>query len=409
MAYTANTDQFYSHDETLVRENLHDYITIMDPTDMPLFSMLEHVPVTQRVHETPADNLSYDHDLQTADDTVVQEGKDAFVQSGSFLDPNASYPDAYPLRLKSQLQINMRAIDVSNTDRAVLHAGIEDPFLYYLYREMLSLGKWAELQAHWGVLEDEAGTSGEFDTDTVPVAGTTTQASANPRKTDGICTWIAREGSYVNQTTLPSTGVQNKLGVTLRSNLFSNFYEANGKSLSRGLFYDKILKPAHLHGMRIGGSVVLCGSPLKSLIGEFALTAQGAINDRNVNAIDKLLVDTIDVVDTDFGRVYVNLDRYMELQTGSNNVGENITLDSLGSTPGSNYGGATGNVPLTYNTNDSLVVIQPEHWQIGVLRGFGFQPLSPIGDSTKGMIVGEWSVVCRNPIAGTGGTSLLAS
>ncbi len=50
----------------------------------------------------------------------------------------------------------------------------------------------------------------------------------------------------------------------------------------------------------------------------------------------------------------------------------------------------------------------PRHWKIGVLRGVAFRPLATDGDYTRGMVVGEETLICRNPIAGTGATNLLA-
>ena len=153
---------------------------------------------------------------------------------------------------------------------------------------------------------------------------------------------------------------------------------------------DMVLGPAWRNGMQIENSILLVGQRGKSAIVEFALTPNGPINERNIAAYDKMFVDTLDAIETPMGTVWVNLDRYMDLP------GETLAIDNTALTP------TPGTADITIPCDEVIAVIMPEYYKIGILRGASFRPLSSDGDFTFGMVVGEETVITRNPLAGTG-------
>lgn len=383
MVYELNLEQYYSHDATTLREDLHDAMTVMSPYDTPLMSVLDHVPVNQKIHQRLIHEIDYDGTSATAYSRVRGEGQDA-----------TWHETPQPIKLNYQLQIMGEGLDVARSDRVSRHAAIQDPYVYYLQNLMLATAKYTEFLLHFGLVN--AGS-----TNYIPAAGDDQTTATAKRRCDGLVSWIAREGSYVNQTTLPTTGVTHPLGHQLRDEYFSNFKNFGGMNLERKMFVNDILAPAYRKGMTIGGSLALCSSRVKSLIADYAMTGGNPVNEREISADYAMIHDTIDYVRTQHGIVAFHLDRYMETT-------ETISVDSGSAVAGQNYGGTDGSSAFTYVPEESIVVIEPQFWHIGVLDGFHHEPLAKIGDSDKGQVVGEVTLICDTPIAGTGGTGVVA-
>lgn len=365
MTYIGNTAQAYSQDETTVREDLADLIAIMSPVDMPLFSILAHTPIYQRKFEWAMDNIPFDNDPGNIGTYTQFEGKDASFEAAQHRE-----------RPWNLAQINSIAVDVSDTARVVDMVGTEDEFEYQIWRRLLELGRRMEFAAHWaGGRETTAGQN---------------QTNLG-RVTHGLCRWIAQTGLKRAQGAASEQLFTS--GPTITSDYFSTFYDAAGTDLSRSILFNNILAPAWRNGFNVGGCFIFSGAQVKQFATEFSVFGNTSLNFRQVAAEAKILYDTIDVIDTNLGPVYWNLDRYLD-------INQSITLNGYG--PTSPFANIT--VPL----NETLIAIEPRFFQLGMLRGVGFKPLAPVGDSTKGLLVGEWGLKCLNPIAGTGGTNLVA-
>lgn len=367
MPYMGNVLQQYSHDEPTVREDLSDIISILSPTDMPLFTILAHVPIKQRQFDWSMDDIPFDDDPANIAGHTDPEGKDAVFES----------PE-HRTRAHNFAQINKIAWDVSDTARVVDMAGTDDEFDYQGLRKLLQIGRRMEFAAHFGT-----GTGVQND-----------QSAASGRVTHGIVNWIAQSGLRRAQgLTTAQTFFTN--GSAVPPEFWSVYYDAGGANLSRTILYTNILSPSWRNGFRVNGAVGLCGAALKQIISGFAI-ASGTdyiANDRNISAEARMLVDTVDVVVTNLGTIYINLDRYLDLNRSVTYTG---------------YGAGSPPANVTAPLNETLIFIEPRFWQLGMLRGMGFKPLAPVGDSTKGMLVAEWGVKALNMIAGCGGTNLIA-
>jgi len=367
MAYMTNTLQGYSHDETTVREDLSDIITILSPTDMPLWSILAHVPIHQRQFDWSMDDIPFDETIAGIASATRTEGKDAIFPS----------PD-HRSRIYNVAQINSLAWDIADTARVVDMAGVDDEFDYQGLRKMLQLGRVMEYAAHFGTGVDAA-------------AGDTQSSTA--RVTEGLVNWIAKGGLHRTAGATSFTQWTTTTGPTVTSDFFSTFYDAAGTDLSRTILYNNILAPAWKAGFKPNGAIGLCGSKLKQFITGFAIASgtDYVANDRNISAEARTLHDTIDVVVTNLGTIYVNLDRYLDNT-------QNVSWTETSQSP---------DVVTTSPVNEIMVMIEPRYWQLGILRPMGFKPLAPVGDSTKGMLIAEWGLKALNPIAGCGGCNLV--
>ncbi len=370
MAYTGNVAQAYSHNETTVREDLQDYLTIASPVDMPLFSLLSTRPITQRQFEWAVDDIVFDDNPANIAGDTSPEGKDAtFV---THVPRNRIYNFA---------QINALSVDTSDTSRVVEMAGVPDEYVYQLWKKLLEIGRIMDMAAHFGTGADHTGD----------------QSSASGRVTHGLFNWIATLGYERTRTTPSTTKLLFTGGPTINDEFYSSFYDAGvgsppvGVDISRAILFENILAPAWRNGFIVAGAVGLCGARLKKIISDFTLVANGPLNHRHIPARLNMLIDTIDVIETPLGRVYINMDRYMD-------ISRSITFTGAlqGSPPDDRI------API----NESILFIDPEYFRIAVLRGLGFKPLADLGDSSKGMLVGEWGLQVDNPIYGCGGTNL---
>jgi hypothetical protein len=101
------------------REDLTDVIAVITLHDTPLFAGLEKVKANGRLHEWQIDTLS------TGSDNAQIEGADF-----SFAIPAAR------TRTNNQTQIFTKQLEVSESQRAVSVAGLEDEFAYQMETRM---------------------------------------------------------------------------------------------------------------------------------------------------------------------------------------------------------------------------------------------------------------------------------
>ena len=341
---------------------------------MPLFAALEHIPIRQRQFEWNVDDIPFTSTLANIEVETRIEGEDSNFVMQDKRD-----------RLHSFAQINSRSVDVTDTSRIVDTAGIDDEFLYQIERHLLIMGRDMEMAAHWGRMDDvDLVTSDQGDAGIVA-----------KRQTSGVCDWVISTGSERAQAAsvayvFPSSaggGINPgaSVGTEFQANLHS--VTLDGKyALTKTIVNDNILAPAWRTGMQVQGCIGFSGHLIKTKMSTFALDTNGSINERRISAAAKTLIDTIDVFEFETGMVYMNLDRYMD-------IAETFTIVN-----GDIGGGA---VDLTFDLDEALMFIDPRFFQIGMLRGVGFKQLATVGDSTKGMLVGEWGIRCQNPIAGT--------
>lgn len=371
MAYVTNAGGTVN--EVLIREQLEDWVSIMDPTDAPLHSVLTPHPVQSRFVEYGVDTFGVDYTSAPLGE-AKQEGAVA-----------SDAAEIYPARLRSVMQINWESATVSGTDRASLHAGIDEPYEYRAYKTLTRVVQQAEKAMLFGV-------------------GTLPNPTLNVRATQGLLTWAAMTGlqrfSADFTAVDPTASVTDKTGNVIPKAYFSTFFNAQGTNLDRSILTHSILGNAVANGFIADGAVGMASYKVKGLFTEMGLTANGPINERKIDAQDRMFIDVVDAYQTVAGTVYINWNRWFD-RSGSTTVAPTAITSVAGSA-------LTGVTSTAVPWNESLVFMMPKYIRRGVFRGAYMRPLAANGDRDQFMVITEGGLIVLNPIALCGGTNLLA-
>jgi len=363
MAYVTNNSGIK---ETLIREQLEDWVSIMDPTDAPLHSVLTPHPVRTRVVEYGVDTFGVNYTAAPSSE-AKSEGAQA-----------SDAAEIYPSRLRSVMQINWESATVSGTDRASLHAGIDEPYEYRAYKTLTRVVQQAEKAMLFGV-------------GTLP-----NPASGNTRETQGLLHWCAASGLQRFAADFASqTSITDATGNVISKDFYSTFFNAQGTNLDRSILTHSILGTAVGNGFIADGAVGMASYKIKGLFTEMGLTANGPINERKIDAQDRMFIDVVDAYQTVAGTVYINWNRWFD-RAASTTVNPTVT--------GGSGGAGSTSVPW----NESLIFMMPKYVRRGVWRGAYMRPLAADGDRDQFMVITEGGLIVLNPIALCGGTNLLA-
>jgi len=104
------------------KEDISDVITNISPDKTPLFSRIGRTKATQTIHEWLEDSLG------EAEDNAQPEGYTYFTVNG---EPR--------VRLNNYTQIMHRGIQVTDTQEAVLHHGVQSELAYQMQKKMKEL------------------------------------------------------------------------------------------------------------------------------------------------------------------------------------------------------------------------------------------------------------------------------
>ena len=380
--YTVYSTTAGTLNETLVKESVQDLITNLYPRDTPLQQVLEKAPMNNVFTEQPVDTFN-----------TITRTNAVFSSSASFGSTHAkpesfTYATTTPLfqgKLKSVAEIQGLQFGVSDTDRALSHYGMTDRFAYEALKCTQSVVNNFEM-AFWWSPGSPAGGKDLNDTglDAIQFA----------RQSQGIVHWICKSGLQRSIQGLSglsafADGVGNVFGPSnpaLNTGASSWAYNAGGLTLDQAMFKDNLMAQWYSITGRQAGAVGFTGAKIKNLFSQFALTANGAINERTLDAASKRIVDTVDYYETDFGVVSLNLCRYLNI------AGSSVSITTTSS------GAADTNVTVPYD--EVLLFMQPSYFKIGVVRPITMSPLGKTGDFEQGLVRGEQGIICTNPQAG---------
>lgn len=366
--------------EALIKESVGDLITNLFPLDTPLQQILEKVPMNHVFTEQPVDTFS---------SALINRANSVFSASNSFGTTSAkpegftftNVTPQYPAKLKSVAEIQGSQFAVSDTDRAMSQYGMADRFAYEALKHTEALVNQFELSFWWSPGSPPQGKDLNANT-------AIDQQAA--RQTQGLCHWALKSGLQRSKLTLSGAtsftdGHGNEFGTdnpALNTGASTWAYDAGGLTLDQAMFKDNLMGQWYTITGRQAGAVGFCGAKIKNLFSQFALTANGAINERTLDAASKRVVDTVDYYETDFGVVSLNLCRYLNIS------GESVSISQ-----------STGSVTVPYD--EVLLFMQPRYFQIGVVRPVHMSPLGKTGDFERGIVRGEQGIICRNPQAVT--------
>lgn len=224
------------------REDLTDIIAVITRHETPIFSSLEKTKARATYHEWQIDTLN------TGSDNAQIEGADY-----SFAIPAAR------TRTGGYTQIFSKTLEVSETQRAVSVAGLDDEFAYQMEKRMKEVATDIEKSLITGT-----GNSG---------------ASGTARRLKGILNWIS-----TNTETGTGTGTE-ALTEDMYNDLLQTIWSSGGK-------------PDYTY----------VNAFQKRKISSFSTD-----NTRYLEITDeKKLLNTISVYESDFGRQRIELDSFMD-------------------------------------------------------------------------------------------------
>jgi len=346
MAYAGNV----TYGGTTIREDLSELISIMTPADTPLNTLLDSREVHDTYYDWAMDELSTPSSVSNSLEGVTPSR-------------NAG---AEVVRVIGSLSIVMESVHVANSRRAVKEAGMSDAYNYQVWKAAVAVMKQMEYNMHWGFSK------------------AVVAADSSARSTVGLGQWTL----YQTDTAAGNNSfyINGKEFDNFRN---ASFYQATAADLTRDELHT-VLGQGWNKGMNIDGSLMLCGNDIKRIISEFALV-YGAANTFTPTRPQrfKTMDETIDVFSSDYGDIYINMDRYMTSST--------------------TFEYPVGASADTTDTHAScFFIIEPDMYHRTVLRGLSHVPLAVTGDSTEGFCVAEMGLQCDNIRAGIGGTAASA-
>jgi hypothetical protein len=237
----AQSTAFLTYDAVGNREDLSDVITNISPEETPMFSTFGKTKAKGTYHEWLTDSLA-----DATDNAFIEGGDYTFVKVA----PRA--------RTGNYTQIFVTPVEVSDTQRSVDSAGIEDEFAYQMAKKLKEHARDIEKALVTGT-----GNAG---------------ASGTARRLKGVLSWIT-----TNVETGTGTGAE-ALTETMFNNALQTIWNSGGRP-----------DTAWVNGFQKRQISRLTASTTKTL-----------------DAEDKKLVAAVDVYESDFGVIKVKLDRFMD-------------------------------------------------------------------------------------------------
>lgn len=253
------------------REDLLDYIVICSPAETPFLSGFRKEPADGIRHETSLDSLVTfgDPDVGNSDVHATAEGTDA-----TFTTP------VNRKRISNLSHIFRRTVDVTETQRAVMTAGIEDELSYQIRKSLVELARLIEFALTHSEMATQA------------VVGNVGGSPVVARKMEGILAYLEPDPAGVSADYLDpdEEGTITEAGspaAILTEDIFNNHGQtAYGKGVTfRNVYVNSVQKRA---------------------ISSFTANVQ-----REVQAASRRMISAIDYYDGDFGSMAVMLHRYM--------------------------------------------------------------------------------------------------
>ena len=263
-----------------IREELLDIITITDPTETPLLSTLDKIAVQTTNPEWLLDRLTSfgDPDVGDADVAVQPEGQDV-----TFNELRTRQ------RVSNLTHIIRTQVDVTDTMRAVNTAGLQDEFLYQLYKATIEWARYAEFALMHSRRQSQSALGN--------ISGT----PATARKMEGILWFLEPDPSGVSTD-------------HLHANQEGTITEAGSPSAQlTETIYNNHMAAGYEKGVTF--RTTYANHVQKREISQFSANVT-----RNIEAYSKQMVANIDVYEADFGLQAVLLHRYMPVR-------EVLTLD----------------------------------------------------------------------------------
>ena len=342
------------------REDLANFITMITRDETPFISSIGKAKATAIYHEWQTDTL------EAPGSSRIAEGQD-------FLEPASGGATATPAvgskfaesgpnrtRLGNYTQINGKTIAVSGTRRAVDQAGVADEYAYQLKKRGTELRRDVEhdmihsfnVSSAVGSQNSNARSAGGF------------QSFINAGSTvNYVGEWAApattADGTAVTRSSLTTTAAPDKGALALSDidEVMQKIYQEGGKATS-----------------------IMLSPKLRRDFSDLMVGDSGVR--RNLDDKGKLR-QSVDVYMSDFGDIMVVPNYIMGLSNAVQFINSNGTPADLAAT--------------TDVADFSALIYDPMWFNIATLRPLQEVDVGQQGDSTKGMMVEEFTLEVRNP------------
>lgn len=253
------------------REDLLDFVTMVSPMETPFLSGLPSKAANGIRHEILVDELASfgNPENGNADVRATPEAIDA-----SFSTPPVRK------RMGNLTHILRKTVDVSDTQRSVVAAGVGDEYTYQLRKKIKELARETEFALVHSQLAEQA------------VVGNAGESPNLARKMEGLLAWCEPDPSDVSANYLSDDmeGTITEAGSPLARLTETILNDHLQRAYDKGMIY----KTAYTNSIQ------------KREISGFTANVT-----RNINADERRQINVVNVYESDFGTLAVMLHRYM--------------------------------------------------------------------------------------------------
>ncbi len=330
-----------TYSEVTNKEDLSDAIVNMSPSDTPVTSMIGKTKAKATYHEFPEDEL-----LPADPDNAVPEGY-----------TYAPKPVQGRIRTGNYTQIFVKEFTVTKTQQVVDKTGVSDEKAYQMKKAMKQLGKDLEVAILNNTTTGIASQQQDFQTTLSTLSGKRKFGKVGSSGTVDYNLADAYQGGGIK----PSTGTARKMS-GLQDLIYTHKYTG-------GPTVDNITAALQDTWMDGGNPSKLVVSPAhKTVLSRWVEQGQSRAITLNKDMASKSLVQSIDVYESDFGKIELIPSRYLINQTATDPI--------------------TGKV-LNYDLSGVTFVLDPSYLKLAWLRPFKKNNLPHLADADAYEITGE--------------------
>lgn len=313
------TNAYVTYNAQGNREDLSNAIYNIDPFDTPVMSMARRRNAKNRTFDWQTEHLP------------VVDANNAQLE-GFELSRSASTPTR---RLTNVTQISVRDATVSGSQENADAAGKGSEMAH----QMAMKSKVLKSDMETITCSRQARVDGD---DSGPTA----------RKTEAVCHWIARAVDKNSNAGAAVVGYTSSLP-SVATDAFAAVAAGNQVTMTEVLVGDAMQQTYNLGG---NPDTMVVPPAIKRTVSTFA-----GRNTTQVIVGKTEVVQTVDIIATDFGRIKV--------------------------------------IPSRWIPTDVSLLLDPDYVAIAFYRNFRQYPIAKIGDAETRMILAEWGVEMRNPLA----------
>lgn len=364
---------YLSGSETTQPESLLNEVIVRSAAETPLLATLPTFSMPNRVMEWSLDRP------YTSSDGVRNIGsphENSRAEGAEFTTRTAFYPT----RVKTIAEIQHFGFQISRSDRLAKIAGRDDTFDYRASQLTTTLLNNMENTLMYG-----------------QGSPTTDGSTGDERRTQGLISssaWTGLErmsGSSLNAVTDP-------YGVSIPSDHWSVFFDANRAPLSRKMLYNKVIATLLRAGGRLDTPWVFhAGYKTMSLISDFMMDPTGAqINQRNIGADAGGGYDYVSWMKMPSGHmVSFRTNRYLDVE------GSTFTVAEGNYTPGA-PASPTSVADVTFQGDQTLIGWEPGTVSVGYYDAPHFVNVPTTGDYSQLQAVAEFCLRVKSPLCVAG-------